>query len=166
VARAHALDYGRSIAISVAVAILTYRHSGSNWTNPDTDADIFRACRYCRAYACRGDYRQYVLHELLLPSVVNPRPRLQERRKSAHVPTFLPAVARTISARLNYALVCVVFELPGAHSPLKRDLSIPMRWGRFLEGGCDWFALPVHNRVTSVMPLLPGLPYRHRAQRS
>jgi hypothetical protein len=59
------LDYGRSFAISVAV-IRAYRHSGSNRTNSDTNTDFFRACRYCRAYACCRNYCQYVLHESLL----------------------------------------------------------------------------------------------------
>jgi hypothetical protein len=59
------LDYGRSFAISVAV-IRAYRHSGSNGTHSDTNTDFFRARRYCRAYACRCYYCQYVLHESLL----------------------------------------------------------------------------------------------------
>jgi hypothetical protein len=58
------LYYGRSFAISVAV-IRAYRHSGSNRTS-DTNTDFFRARRYCRAYTCRRNYCQYVLHESLL----------------------------------------------------------------------------------------------------
>src|ERR1700738_2874357 len=61
------LDYGCSFAISVAVAVIgAHRHSGSNWANSDTDADILRACGHCGAYACRCNYCQYVLHESLL----------------------------------------------------------------------------------------------------
>src|SRR6202795_2072376 len=59
------LDYGRSFAISVAV-IRAYRHSGSDWAHSDTNTDLFRARRYCGAYACRCNYCQYVLHESLL----------------------------------------------------------------------------------------------------
>ena len=58
-------NYGRSFAISVAV-IRTYRHSGSDRANSDTNADLSRARRYCGAYACRCNYCQYVLHESLL----------------------------------------------------------------------------------------------------
>src|ERR1700704_1094221 len=59
------LDYGRSFAISVAV-IRAYRHSGADWAHSDTNTDLFRARRYCGAYACRCNYCQYVLHESLL----------------------------------------------------------------------------------------------------
>jgi hypothetical protein len=59
------LDYRRSVAISLAV-ILANRHTGSNRANANSDADIFRACRYCGAYARRCYYCQYVFHEPFL----------------------------------------------------------------------------------------------------
>jgi hypothetical protein len=65
VARLALLDYGRSVTISFVV-ILTNRNAGSNRTNANSDADIFRSCGHCGTYARRRYYRQHIFHEPFL----------------------------------------------------------------------------------------------------